>query len=546
MTTKYTPLAAWLADRDDDAVTLSLGDVERIVGFALPESARRYAAFWAGSTVDAELNRAGWHAYPRLSAGAVVFRKIVGPAPEKHAPAPAEAAQDDAPDLVLIGCVKSKLPGRHRARDLYTSPLFLGRVAYAESTGAIWYVLSAKYGLVAPDDLIDDYDLSLADASASERADWATRVLEAFDERIGSVAAKTIEIHAGDQYRDRVLLLGLRSRGAKVNVPLEGMRFGGQLAWYAGARSVATEGLAKPTPAAAAGSPAIRIVDGLARKITEDFANGAFDLSDRAGAPTPRWESMPEMVAVRALNGLGASPREIRMFITFLAAMDRARDADLLWRNGLALFRVARWAFEPARCCERSFSDLRDALAITGVSQRHGPDSAAWRLIAEALTDDASPPAVRRAIDSGAGDAKELLEAVRAPRATGQPWFPFLSGPKISEMWVRILAVPGTTHITGLDILNVAVDVQVRKVTEYLGVTDTGGRQIENVRSVIQEAWKAAAREVVGPAAISGTAAGLDPALWFMGKWGCTYCERAKRRMPIGRACEHCRFPSTS
>jgi hypothetical protein len=95
-----------------------------------------------------------------------------------------------------------------------------------------------------------------------------------------------------------------------------------------------------------------------------------------------------------------------------------------------------------------------------------------------------------------------------------------------------------------LDALPVAVDVQVRKITEYLGVADTGDLDLNDARPLIQEAW---ARDVAehgaaGPTVLDGTAAALDPALWFWAKWGCTRCERAKRRLPIGAACAYCKY----
>jgi hypothetical protein len=234
--TKYTLLAQWLAGHEHDTASLSLSEIEEVVGFPLPDSARQYPAFWVGNdTVDGELGRFGWHAYPRLSAGRVEFRKV-GRAALAAPAAVSPIANAEAPDLVFIGCVKSKLQGRHRARDLYTSPLFRGRVAHAESAATPWWVLSAKYGLVAPDDLIEDYDVTLDDANVAIRTAWAGRVLEAIDERIGSIAGKRIEIHAGDQYRDRSLMRGLEDRGATVSVPLLGLGFGQQLAWYAGDR----------------------------------------------------------------------------------------------------------------------------------------------------------------------------------------------------------------------------------------------------------------------------------------------------------------------
>ncbi len=112
-------------------------------------------------------------------------------------------------------------------------------------------------------------------------------------------------------------------------------------------------------------------------------------------------------------------------------------------------------------------------------------------------------------------------------------------------MWVRMLAVPGSAHITSLDTLPVAVDVQVRKVTEYLGAATTAGLDLEAVRGRIQRAWQTGveAGTSVGPDQLHGTAAALDPALWFWGKWGCSFCERAGRRVPIAEPCRSCQFP---
>lgn len=107
-----------------------------------------------------------------------------------------------------------------------------------------------------------------------------------------------------------------------------------------------------------------------------------------------------------------------------------------------------------------------------------------------------------------------------------------------------MLAFPGGAQISNLDILPVAVDVNVRRVGEYLGVTKTGGQALEHVRSDIQAAWRPLASEAVGPPSTAGTGAALDPALWFYGKWGCFFCEQRFHRMvPFGRACDLCRFP---
>ena len=249
---------------------------------------------------------------------------------------------------------------------------------------------------------------------------------------------------------------------------------------------------------------------------------------------------MPEFAGVRVLRERGVEIVGIRIFLTLVAAMDRARDADLLWAKALEAHKAVPWIFDPAQALERSGEALQVALSTHGVSQRHRVDTSAWRTILQSLVDDRAPASVRRAVFEGQGDAADLLGAVAARDAAGKPRFPLLRGPKISVMWVRILAAPGEARITSLAELPVAVDAQVGKVSEYLGVTETQLIPLEEARPIIQEAWGRQAAQAAGPAGLDGTAAAPDPALWFFGKWGCTHCESVGRKEPIGRACELC------
>jgi hypothetical protein len=149
-----------------------------------------------------------------------------------------------------------------------------------------------------------------------------------------------------------------------------------------------------------------------------------------------------------------------------------------------------------------------------GVSQRHSPDSNGWRTIAQTLSDPALAPRAHAAIFEGHGEARALLSELKSYRG-GNPLFPFLRGPKIGPMWVRMLSYPGGAAITSLEVVPVAVDAQVRKVTEYLGFTDTNGLDLGKVRSVIQARWSEGVRSggAEGPIPVAGTPAALDPAL---------------------------------
>jgi len=68
--------------------------------------------------------------------------------------------------------------------------------------------------------------------NAAEWRRWAQQVLRQLDKKFGSLTDKTVEIHAGMQYRHPDLLAGLAQRGAHVTVPLEQMSLSQQIAWY--------------------------------------------------------------------------------------------------------------------------------------------------------------------------------------------------------------------------------------------------------------------------------------------------------------------------
>ena len=279
----------------------------------------------------------------------------------------------------------------------------------------------------------------------------------------------------------------------------------------------------------------------VAEAIASDFYEDRLDLSTRDVVPGSTWSRLPEVECVTRLRGSGASRRAVRLFLTFIAAMDRARDATRLWNNGVELFQSYPELFEPAEVSEIPVSTLRGRLSQYGVSQRHGPDSSAWSVIACSLAAGGNP--VSRVVDFGVGNARELRRYLLTSSG-GQARFPLLRGPKIGPMWIRMLVAPGGAKIDEIDIIPVAVDVHVRRVTENLGVLDTKGVSDEQTRQEIQDTWRAAVATTMigGPPGLIDTCAALDPALWMFGKFGCSHCEKAAHPVPIGRACKHCRL----
>ena len=464
------------------------------------------------------------------------------------------------PDIVLVGCVKTKRTARSAAKDLYSSPLWRYRRAYAECLGVPWYILSALHGLLEPDRRIDAYELALTDLRAKARRAWSARVLAELQRRVPSMRDKLIEIHAGATYIDHGLEDGLRDAGAAVHRPLAGIAgIARQQAWY-------RERLEVNGRAAQPHSPARSHAGRIAKLIADDFYGDGLDLSSRGMAPGQPWLDMPEVEIVHRLRAAGAefetgndsallhsvrsakhvrflrgTDRAARLFLTFIAAMDRARDATQLWNAGGRLYEDHPESFDPQHLAGLEVGELRRLLKAARVSRRHGPDSNAWHQIGKSLFSGPTSP-VSRVIDAGSGEAQELLRDLKSRRNDGRARFPMLRGPKVGPMWVRMMANPGRAVIDRIETIPVAVDVQVRRATENLGVATTRGLPLRKAKPVIQLTWKNAVSEadIAGPAGIEGTCAALDPALWFFGRHGCGHCRKADEQVSFGRACDYC------
>ena len=280
----------------------------------------------------------------------------------------------------------------------------------------------------------------------------------------------------------------------------------------------------------------------IVKMIADDFYGAQLDLSERGIASYDPWSQMPEVKFVKEIYDSGKSERTIRLFLTFVSAMDRARDSNNLWRSAAELFRSHPKLFEPAEVQKITEDKLKSYLLESGVSQRHVQDSKAWHVISSSLASEDSP--IRRVIDRGLGDAEQLLKALRSRDNNGHLKFPLLGGPKIGAMWVRIMADPGGAEIERIEKVPVAVDVQVRRAAERLGITNTQGLKLREAKPIIQSACNEAVSrtDIGGPPGIAGTSAALDPVLWFWGKYGCSHCEKAGKQMHISRACNHCQL----
>ena len=139
--------------------------------------------------------------------------------------------------LGLVSCTKSKRNYSCSAKEMYwPSELFRRAYDYCSKHYDYVAILSARYGLLLPDEKIDPYDLALKAMSDSEQIKWAERVLAQLNSKLPLRDISNVFFHAGLAYRAHLTRM-LEGRGIQCIAPLEHLGFGEQTAWYARPRT---------------------------------------------------------------------------------------------------------------------------------------------------------------------------------------------------------------------------------------------------------------------------------------------------------------------
>ena len=131
-------------------------------------------------------------------------------------------------DLCLVSCVARKLSRSAPAKDLYTSDLFRKTRSLVEARGWTWLILSAKHGIVDPEQVIEPYEKTLKTMAVAERRDWAEECLDALEPHLEGV--QSVVFLAGATCLE-FLAPVLRDRGIEVHDPMAGLPIGKRLAW---------------------------------------------------------------------------------------------------------------------------------------------------------------------------------------------------------------------------------------------------------------------------------------------------------------------------
>lgn len=131
--------------------------------------------------------------------------------------------------IALISCTKLKQHQDCVAKEMYMpSSLFSKARGYVENKDYDkWFILSAKYGLLSPEEVISPYDQTLNNMKALEIKKWSDQVVADLMKH----KPKQIDFYAGEKYR-KYVIPQLNQLNVETNIPLKGLGIGQQMQYY--------------------------------------------------------------------------------------------------------------------------------------------------------------------------------------------------------------------------------------------------------------------------------------------------------------------------
>lgn len=117
---------------------------------------------------------------------------------------------------IIIACGSKKRDHPAPARDMYIGALFRNARKAAEATGLPWWIMSAKYGILHPDKVIEPYDMTYGKTTGVPSRHIATQL---------STLELPIWALAPARYAD---VLCAAAGSTSVRTPLRGLSMGFQ------------------------------------------------------------------------------------------------------------------------------------------------------------------------------------------------------------------------------------------------------------------------------------------------------------------------------
>ena len=234
---------------------------------------------------------------------------------------------------------------------------------------------------------------------------------------------------------------------------------------------------------------------------------------------------MPEDIMPR---GVARGSLDHVLFITLTVSIDYQRDAPLLWESSRKTFNdpETRYLFDPKSLHETPFSKMVEDMQRYRLSKKPQQDPHIWRTVGVTFYKKwkGNP---RSFLSSCNWNSLMILKHLRDDThiyngrlVSDYPW---LRGPKIGPLWLRMLRDNvGTLKLRDLGKVPIPVDRHVARATLTTGMVKgqfEGG--LDELFKSIRKAWFESVKDL-NVKDRPMIALDVDEPLWHLSKYGCT------------------------
>jgi len=271
----------------------------------------------------------------------------------------------------------------------------------------------------------------------------------------------------------------------------------------------------------------------------KNVAELLYDSFSTVGIHGKKW--MPEDLIPR---GVREGSLDHVLFITLTVSIDYQRDAGALWGSSRKTLEDSetRYLFDPQSLHEAPFRKVVKDMQKHSLSKKPRKDADIWRTVGVTF------------YKKWGRDPRNFLEnckwnSLLILRRLGQDThlynrrpvkdFPYLRGPKIGPLWLRMLRDNvGLRRLRNLEGVPIPVDIHVARATLTTGVV-RGSAEIR-LGELFQSIRKAWFESVKGLRAKNRPmiALDVDEPLWHLSKYGCTNRDKTVGYCPANSECE--------
>jgi len=278
------------------------------------------------------------------------------------------------------------------------------------------------------------------------------------------------------------------------------------------------------------------IIDGERGKKVAELLYTSFSTNGIHGRTDMPEDIMPNGVVRGSLDHI--------LFITLTVSIDYQRDAPSLWASSRKTFDdpETRYLFDPKLLYETPSDKIIENMQKYGLSKKPQKDADIWRTVGVTFYKkwESNPCNFLKNCNWDSSlILKRLKNDTHLYNGRSLPDYPYLRGPKIGPLWLRMLRDNvGITQLRNLDKVPIPVDIHVARATLATGIVRGQFRgKLDEVFEYVRKAWFESVkglsiknREVI--------ALDVDEPLWHLSKYGCAMRDKTTGNCPLYHRCE--------